>query len=145
MLRDGVGPLLGRLMVSLIFATSAYSKAFGWSGNVAYMQSQHLPMIPFLLACALVVELVGSICLIVGWQARVATSVMFLYMIPVTFLLHRFMSTHFQKNIGIMGGLLYIAIYGAGRFALSSIEQRPTPAGQTLSASPSRGRQVAQP
>ena len=144
MLREGVGPLLGRLMVSLIFATSAYSKAFGWSGNVAYMQSQHMPMIPFLLACALVVELVGSVCLIVGWQARVAASVMFLYLIPVTFRLHTFMGTQLQKNIGIMGGLLYIAVYGAGRFALSGNEQRPTPAAQTLAASPSRG-QMAQP
>ena len=135
MLREGVGPLLGRLMVSLIFATSAYSKAFGWSGNVAYMQSQHMPMIPFLLACALVVELVGSVFLIVGWHARVAASVIFLYLVPVTFRLHTFMSTHFQKNIGIMGGLLYIAVYGAGRFSLSSNEQRPTPAAQTLAAS----------
>jgi len=27
------------------------------------------------------------------------------------------MGTQFQKNIGIMGGLLYIAVYGAGRFS----------------------------
>jgi uncharacterized membrane protein YphA (DoxX/SURF4 family) len=52
--------------------------------------------------------------------------VMFLYLIPVTFRLHTFMSTHFQKNIGIMGGLLYVTVYGAGRFALSGIETRRT-------------------
>ncbi len=125
MLRDG-SVLLGRWMLSLIFLTSAYSKTFGWSSNVAYMQSQHMPMIPFLLACALLVEFVGSICLILGWQARVAAFVMFLYLIPVTFRLHTFMSTHFQKNIGIMGGLLYVVAYGAGRFALSSIKTRRT-------------------
>ena len=126
MSRDGAALLLGRWMVSLIFLTSAYSKAFGWSSNVDYMQSQHMPMIPFLLVCALLVELVGSMCLILGWHARMAAFVMFLYLIPVTFRLHTFMSTHFQKNIGIMGGLLYIAVFGAGRFALSSIENRPT-------------------
>jgi len=126
MMRDGLVLLLGRWMVSLIFLTSAYSKAFGWSGNVDYMQSQHMQMIPFLLACALVVELVGSICLILGWNARLAALVMFLYLIPVTFRLHAFMGTHFQKNFGIMGGLLYIAVYGAGRFALSSIGTRRT-------------------
>lgn len=125
MVRDGAVLLLGRWMVSLIFLTSAYSKAFGWSSNVAYMQSQHMPLIPFLLVCALVVELVGSICLILGWQARMAATVMFLYLIPVTFRLHTFMSTHFQKNVGIMGGLLYIAVFGAGSFALSSVKTRP--------------------
>ena len=122
-------------MLSLIFLTSAYSKAFGWSGNVAYMQSQHMPMIPFLLACALVVELAGSICLIVGWHARVAAFIMFLYLIPVTFRLHQFMSTHFQKNIGIMGGLLYVAVYGAGKWALSDLRERRTPGAQSLAAS----------
>jgi putative oxidoreductase len=135
MLRDRVGPLVGRLMLSLIFLTSAYSKAFGWSGNVAYMQSQHMPMIPFLLACALVVELVGSICLILVWNAKVAAFIMFLYLVPVTFRLHQFMSTQFQKNIGIMGGLLYIAMYGAGKWALSELQQRRRPAARSLTAS----------
>jgi putative oxidoreductase len=135
MLRDGVGPLLGRLMLSLIFLTSAYSKAFGWSGNVAYMQSQHMPMIPFFIACALVVELFGSICLILGWNARVAAFIMFLYLIPVTFRLHQFMSTHFQKNIAIMGGLLYVAVYGAGKWALSGPQERRTPPARSLAAS----------
>jgi putative oxidoreductase len=122
-------------MLSLIFLTSAYSKAFGWSGNVAYMQSQHMPMIPFLLACALVVELVGSICLIVGWNAKVAAFIMFLYLVPVTFRLHLFMSTQFQKNIGIMGGLLYVAMYGAGKWSLSGLQERRTPAARSLAAS----------
>jgi uncharacterized membrane protein YphA (DoxX/SURF4 family) len=40
-------------------------------------------------------------------------------MIPVTFLLHDFMSTHFEKNFGIMGGLLMIAAFGPGWFALT--------------------------
>jgi putative oxidoreductase len=116
--RNGVLPLVGRLMVTMIFATSAISKIRAWEGNVQYMASKHLPMIPVLLACALFIEAVGSLCLITGFQARAAAAVMFLYMIPVTFLLHDLMGTQFQKNIGIMGGLLMIAAYGAGRFAI---------------------------
>ena len=45
-----VVPLLGRLMMAYIFATSGIGKIFGWSGNVAYMSTRHLPMIPVLLA-----------------------------------------------------------------------------------------------
>jgi uncharacterized membrane protein YphA (DoxX/SURF4 family) len=44
--------------------------------------------------------------------------VMFVYMIPVTFVLHEFMSVNFQKNLGIMGGLLMIAAFGPGGIAL---------------------------
>jgi len=91
---------------------------FGWSANIEYMHSKHMPAAAFLLAAALIVEAVGSFCLITGLGARIAATVMFFYMIPVTFLLHEFMSVNFQKNLGVMGGLLMIAALGPGRIAL---------------------------
>lgn len=118
--RDGVLPLIARLLISTIFVTSAISKSFGWEGNVEYMTSKHLTHITILLSVALIVEALGSLSLIVGFGARIAASVMFLYLIPVNVLLHDFMSTQFEKNLGIMGGLLMIAAYGPGRISLSS-------------------------
>lgn len=91
---------------------------FGWSANIEYMHSKHMPAAAFLLAAALIVEAVGSFCLISGLGARIAATVMFFYMIPVTFLLHEFMSVNFQKNLGVMGGLLMISAFGPGRIAL---------------------------
>ena len=119
-LTRGVLPLFARLLLSVIFVTSAISKSFGWAGNVEYMSSRHLPLISLLLAAALLIEALGSLCLILGLASRIAATVMFLYMIPVTFVLHDFMGTQFQKNLGIMGGLLMIAAFGPGRFALST-------------------------
>jgi putative oxidoreductase len=119
-LTQGVIPLIGRLLLSVIFSTSAISKSFGWAGNVAYMSANHLPLIPPLLAAALLIEALGSLCLITGFASRLAATVMFLYMVPVTFLLHDFMGTQFQKNLGIMGGLLMVASFGPGRFALAA-------------------------
>lgn len=116
--RDAVFPLLGRLLLSVIFATSAISKMFGWSGNVDYVRSKGLPMVTLLVAAALAIELIGSLSLITGYYARTAALVMFFYLIVVTAFLHRFMSTDFQKNLGIMGGLLMIAACGPGRLAL---------------------------
>ena len=49
----------GRLLLSVIFSTSAISKSFGWAGNVAYMSANHLPLIPLLLAAALLIEALG--------------------------------------------------------------------------------------
>jgi len=43
---------------------------------------------------------------------------MFVYMIPVTFAFHTLMSTNFEKNLGIMCGVLMIAAYGSGIYAL---------------------------
>ena len=116
--RDAVLPLAGRLLLSVIFATSAISKMFSWQGNVDYVHSKGLPMVSLLLAAALVIELLGSLSLITGYYARTSSLVMFFYLIVVTAFLHRFMSTDFQKNLGIMGGLLMVAACGPGRLAL---------------------------
>ena len=115
---QGAISLLARWLISIIFVTSAYSKIFGWSSNVEYMHSKHMPAAALLLAGALLVEAGGSLCLITGFGARIAATMMFFYMIPVTFLLHEFMSVNFQKNLGIMGGLLMIAAFGPGGIAL---------------------------
>ena len=128
-------PLLGRLLMSYIFVTSGIAKVFSWSGNVSYMSTRHLPLIPVLLAVAAIVELGGSLCLITGYQARVAAFVMFLYLIAVTLLFHNYWAagggmagaqeTHFRKNLAIMGGLLFLAYGGPGKWALGSAANKP--------------------
>jgi len=117
---QAVRALLGRLLLSVIFVTSAISKSFEWAGNVEYMASKHLPLIPVLLFGALLIEALGSLCLVTGVAARAAATVMFVYLIPVTFLLHDFMGTQFQKNLGIMGGLLMVAAFGPGRLSVDA-------------------------
>lgn len=123
-----VVPLVGRLMMAHIFATSGIAKIFDWPGNVTYMSTRHLPMIPVLLAAALVIEVAGSVCLVTGYQARIAAFVMFCYTTAVTVVFHNYWAasdmmaamqeTHFRKNLAIMGGLLMLAYIGPGKWAL---------------------------
>jgi putative oxidoreductase len=125
-----VVPLAGRWMMTYIFATSGIGKIFDWQGNVAYMGMRHLPMIPVLLAAAMVIEVAGSACLVTGYQARVAAFVMFWYTTAVTVLFHNYWAssammagmqeTHFRKNLAIMGGLLMLAYSGPGKWALGN-------------------------
>ena len=127
-------PLTGRLMITYIFATSGIAKVFSWSGNVQYMSTRHLPMIPVLLAMATVIELAGSVCLITGYQIRIAAFVMFLYTTVVTLLFHNYWAasaamagiqeTQFRKNLAIMGGLLMLAYSGPGKWALGKANGR---------------------
>jgi putative oxidoreductase len=126
--------LLGRLCMSLIFLTSAYSKAFGWSGNVQYVATRHFTntiLVSLMLGGALVIEFVGALCLISGYQARIAGFVMAVYLTTVTLVFHNYwvitgemaravMFMHFQKNLGLIGGLLIVAALGPGTFALGS-------------------------
>ena len=119
---------IGRLLIVYIFATSGLAKIFDWSGNVQYMSTRHLPLIPALLAIAMLIEVLGSICLVTGLYARAAAFIMFLYLTAVTVLFHNYWAfsgmlagtqeTHFRKNLAIMGGLLMIAAQGPGKWAL---------------------------
>ena len=120
MLRDGISPLLARILLSGIFIPAAISKAFGWDGNAAYMASRGIPMIPVLLAMSLVIEAAGTICLLVGWRARLAAAVMAAYLVPVTFACHTLLGTEFLKNAAIIGGLVMVAIHGPGKLSLDA-------------------------
>ncbi len=130
---DGLFPLLARVFICAIFVQGAFGKMLGWQGQAQYMASRGMnpATIPALLGIALVIEAVGVLCLLVGWQARIAAFVMCLYLGAVSVMLHNFwsvtsemsrggMQTQFLKNVGIMGGLLMIAAYGAGRWAVDS-------------------------
>jgi len=68
----------------------------GWEGQASYMQSHQLPaqLIPEMLATALLIEVAGVLCLLAGWKARAAASVMFLYLGMVGVLLHNFWAVH---------------------------------------------------
>ena len=132
-------PFVARLLICAIFVQGALGKLFGWSGQAAYMASHKVPLIDPLLGIAAVIEVVGVLCLLAGYHARVVSFVMFLYLGAVSVMLHNFWSysgdraaanqTEFMKNVGIMGGLLMIAAFGAGTWSLDAWRNRPSVTG----------------
>lgn len=109
------------------FLLALNGKIFGWSGQEAYMAAHGMTFVAPLLAAALAIEAIGSVCLITGVRARAAAAVMFVYLGIVSLRLHDFWNrggvssmsaTEFFKNLGIMGGLLMIAAYGPGAWSL---------------------------
>jgi putative oxidoreductase len=127
-IRFGLLPLVARLLVTSEFLVAVRGKTFDWSGQAAYMQSKGMTMIVPLLAMALVIEAVGSLCLITGYRARSAAAVMFVYLGIVSVRLHAFWNqtgnaagmneTQFFKNLGMMGCLHMISVYGPGLWTI---------------------------
>ena len=122
---EGALPLVARVLLCAIFVPAAIGKSFDWAGNVAYMRAHGMPLAPLFLAPALVIEIVGPLCLIVGYRARAAALVMALYLVPVSVILHPvwkggMAQTQFLKNAGIIGGLLLIVAFGAGTISLDA-------------------------
>jgi putative oxidoreductase len=127
---DRFTPLVGRILISIIFLLSGIQKLTSFSAMTGFLASKHLPLPSVALAVAIVIEIVGALCLIFGFQARIAAWIMFLYLIPTTLIFHNFwalqggmrqdMMIHFLKNLAIMGGLLMVAAYGPGKLAVGA-------------------------
>ncbi|HXT87277.1 MAG TPA: DoxX family protein [Verrucomicrobiae bacterium] len=125
---DRVMPLIGRILISLIFLFSGFGKLTSFNASAAFLASKHFPIASAMLVGAIIVEIIGGLCLVFGFHARIASFVMFLYLIPATLVFHNFWALqgaaradnqiHFLKNIAIMGGLLMVSAYGPGTLSV---------------------------
>jgi putative oxidoreductase len=118
--------LVGRLAIALIFVLSGAMKVGSFAQFTAGLEAGGLPA-PQVLGVA--VELGGGLALVVGLQARLAALGLVVFTIAATLIAHRFwevtdpqaaqvQTIMFLKNIAIIGGLLYVAATGAGRYSL---------------------------
>jgi len=124
------GPLMGRILLSVIFIISGITKITGFEGTSGYMASKGLPMVEVLLVLTIIIELGGGLMILLGWQARWAATAIFLFLIPVTLIFHPFWAFEgqegmqqfhsFFKNTAIMGGMVYIMAFGSGPFSMGS-------------------------
>lgn len=117
------GPLIGRILLSVIFIIAGAKKIFGFAGTAGYMASKGLPMTEVLLVMTIIIELGGGLMILLGWQARWAATAIFLFLIPVTLIFHPAWAdpgefNAFFKNLAIMGGMMYIMVYGSGPLSL---------------------------
>lgn len=118
------GPLVGRVLLALIFIIAGFGKITGFEGTVGYMQAYNMPMTQILAVIAIIIELGGGIMIAVGWKARWAAGALFIFVLVASFVFHAFWAVPadqaqlqnimFMKNLAIMGGMLYIIAYGSG-------------------------------
>lgn len=122
--------LVGRILLALIFIISGFGKITGYAGTAGYMASKGLPMVAVLLPLTILVELGGGLLIALGWKARWAAAVIFLFIIPVTLVFHnpagldaaqaQQQMINLLKNLSIMGGMLGLFAFGPGGFSLDA-------------------------
>ena len=126
MLDTGYLTLVGRVLLGLLFLVSGIHKIADPHGTQQYMMMMGMTWMTTLFYIgAVAVEVVGSLSLLLGYRARAVGWLLFLFMIPTTLIFHTNFGDpnqmiHFLKNVSIMGGLLYVARYGAGRYSMDA-------------------------
>jgi len=127
---QNISNLVGRLLIAAMFLPAGLAKMNAFEGTAGYFASLGLPMPTVALVIAIVVEVLGSIALIVGYQTRAVALVMAIFTLAASFAGHAFwnspadqmrvMQLMFFKNIAVIGGFLILASAGAGKFSIDA-------------------------
>jgi putative oxidoreductase len=130
---NGIVVLFGRLLFVLIFlktGSNLFSKQ-----TISYVASQGVPFASFAVPIAGVLALAGGVSVLLGFRAKIGASLIALFLIPVTLMMHKFWTVHdagmkqmqmimFMKNLAILGCALLISQFGAGPMSLDARRSR---------------------
>jgi putative oxidoreductase len=122
--------LAARLLLAALFLPAGISKITGFAGTVGYISSVGLPMPTVAAALAVAVEVLGGLALILGFGTRFAALALAFFTLVASFFFHAFwdlpadkqmmQQLMFFKNIGVTGGLLALAAFGAGGWSVDA-------------------------
>jgi putative oxidoreductase len=115
----------GRLLMSVIFLLSGLEKLIGFGGTVAYMASQGLPLPMLAAIVAVVVECVGGLLVLIGYQTRTTTLVLAAWSVATALLAHTHFSDpnqmiNFLKNLAMAGGFLQLFAFGGRAWSVDA-------------------------
>ena len=113
--------LFARVLISVLFLLNGVFKISNYERSVDWMESFGLPGI--LIIPAIILEIIGPILIILGYQAKLAAGLLSLFCIATGVIFHNDFSdqmqlTSFLKNIALAGGFLFIFINGTRDFSL---------------------------
>ncbi len=123
---DIIAPV-SRIVHSLMFIASGLNHFS--SGGVAYAAQAGIPLADILVPVSGLIIIIGGISVLMGFHTRVGATLLLLFLVPTTILMHDFWSiqdpllvqsqlVHFLKNLALMAGALLFIRYGAGPVSL---------------------------
>jgi putative oxidoreductase len=118
-------PLLGRILIAILFVPAGFQKLTGFQGTVEYTAQHSVPLPALAVAAAIAIEFGGGLLLLVGYKARWVAAAMALFTVVAAVFFHfnfadQGEQINFMKNLAIAGGLLQIVYFGAGPMSLDN-------------------------
>jgi putative oxidoreductase len=126
MFKDSSYPALaGRILIALPFLLSGVGKIAAPAMTQGYIAAVGLPLPAVAYAVAVAAEVGGGLLLLAGYKTRAIAGGLAVFVLATALGFHTNFADqnqmiHFLKNLMIMGGLLQVAAFGAGRFSLDA-------------------------
>ena len=114
--------LFARVLLGAIFLMAGMNKlGAGYQGTAGYMDSMGVP--GELLPAVIALEIIGGLMIIIGFKVQWAAYALAGFTLLAAIIFHanfadQMQSILFMKNLAITGGLLLLAIHGAGQLSL---------------------------
>ncbi len=114
-LRDN-GAMVGRMLIGLLFVFSGIGIVLnGVGGLESMLVSRGLPMAALLAWVVIIVKVGAGAALMLGYRTRDAAMALLVFTGLATLLYHlNLEDINLFKNLAIVGGLLYVYVYGPG-------------------------------
>ena len=114
---------LGRVLIAAIFVSAGLNKISAYEGTQGYMEMMGVP--GALLPLVIVLEVVGGLAIIAGWQTRLVAAALAGFSVVSAIIFHADFADQtqmimFMKNIAIAGGFLFMIANGPGAYALDN-------------------------
>ncbi len=116
--------VIARALLGLIFVVAGFGKlGAGYAGTAGYMDSMGVP--GSLLPLVILLEIGGGLMVIAGLKTAWAASALAVFTLVSAFIFHfnfadQIQSIMFMKNIAITGGLMLLALHGAGQLSIDA-------------------------
>ena len=117
--------LLGRILLSIMFILAGFGKLTAIGATAGWFGSIGLPAPTIVAVVVGLVELLGGISILIGFQTRLAAIVLAVFTLAATAIAHldfadQIQLLMLQKNLGVAGGFLILAAVGAGALSVDA-------------------------
>jgi putative oxidoreductase len=124
---------IGRILFSLIFIISGASHFR--ADTIDFAVSQGLPGASFMVPLSGLLIILGGFSVALGYLTRWGAVALLVFLVPITLIMHNFwiysdpalyqmQLVNFLKNLGLMGGALFLLHYGAGPLSVDRYLKR---------------------
>ena len=127
--------LIGRVAFAALFLPSGFSKLMNLQAFIYNIDGRGVPFAPVMAPIGATIEFLGGLALLLGVQVRFASVVLLAFTVLATLIAHRFweyapgaarqmQQINFFKNVAIVGGFVFLAAHGGGRYCVEQLWRR---------------------